>query len=265
MVANLHFSRVSLHPTPVTTSMSSTIWVKVVGFSAVERHSLNTLFRLSTRQTPSYCLWPADSPTPPHVSLMDMDCHEAEVELASPTFNPHVKILCVGSKTHSQAWRSFPRPMDWNVMVQALDGLFATQDYVDVDTDFDELEDKKAPPGVRMTLLVGMKHDERMYLRARLALAGLTDVDEADTTEQATAHVALRHYDVVIIGLELADADPWALVQTFKGNLSPPQAVIVATENPSWSAMERAEKLGCAGLLEIPFNPPQVLSLLQKV
>jgi len=244
--------------------MSSTIWVKVVGFSAIERHSLNTLFRLSVHQTPEYCLWTPDAPAPPHVSLIDMDCHEAEVELASPTFNPHAKIICVGAKTHEHAWRSFPRPVDWNVMVQVLDGLFATQGYVDVDTGFDIMADD-APPGMRVTLLVGLRLEERMYLRARLSLAGLTDVDEADTAEQASSAVSRRHYDVAIVSLELTDADPWALVQTFQGMMEPTQAIIVATEHPSWPAMEKAEKMGCIGLLEIPFNPPQVLGLLHKV
>jgi len=245
--------------------MSSTIWVKVVGFSAVERHSLNTLFRLSVRQTPSYSLWTPDAPAPPHVSLIDMDCHEAEVELASPTFNPNVKIICVGVKAHSQAWRAFQRPVDWNALVQVLDGLFASQGFLDIDTGFDTLDENNVPPGVRVSLLVGMTHEERMYLRARLSLAGLTDVDEADTAEQAGACVAHRHYDVVIVSLELPDVDPWGLVQTLKDMPLPPHAVIVATEHPSWPAMERAEHMGCIGLLEIPFNPPQVLGLLHKV
>lgn len=245
--------------------MSSSIWVKVVGFNAVERHSLNTLFRLSVRQTPAYRLWTHDAPAPPHVALIDMDCHEADVELASPAFNQNLKIICVGAKSHHRAWQSFQRPVDWNVMVQALDGLFASHAYVDVVTGFDTLDEQTPPPGMRVSLVVGLSPSDRMYLRARLSLAGLTDVDEIDTAEQANASMALRHYDVVIVSLELADADPWALVQTFKAMPTPPQAVIVATEKPSWSAMEQAEQMGCAGLLDIPFNPPQVIGLLQKV
>lgn len=245
--------------------MSSTIWVKVVGFSAMERHSLNTLFRLSVRQTPTYRLWSQDAPAPPGVALIDMDCHEAGVELASPTFNPNLKIICVGDKTHSTAWRTFARPVDWNAMVKVLDGLFASQRHVDVATGLDTLDEQTVPPGVRVTLLVGLSHEQRMYLRARLSLAGLADVDEAFTAEEASACVARRHYDVVIVSLELGDADPWALVQMFKAMLAPPQAVIVTTVSPSWSVMERAEQAGCVGLLEIPFNPPQVVGLLQKV
>ncbi len=245
--------------------MSSSIWIKVVGFSGVERHSLNTLFRLSIRQTPAYCLWTHDAPAPPHVTLIDTDCHEAEVELASPTFNPHLKIICVGAKTHANAWRSFHRPVDWNAMVQVLDGLFASHTYVDVVTGFDELDEQTVPPGRRVTLVVGMQPADRMYLRARLSLAGLTDVDEVDTAEQASTSMANRHYEVVIVSLELGDADPWALVQSFKALPTPPQAVIVTTDKPSWSTMERAEEMGCTGVLDIPFNPPQVMGLLHKV
>ena len=118
---------------------------------------------------------------------------------------------------------------------------------------------------MRVALLIGMKHEERLYLRARLALAGLTDVDEAETAELAGPYVSTRSYAVVIISLQLGDADPWSLVQAFNGMLSPPQAVIVATEKPSWLVMEHAEQAGCLGMLEIPFNPPQVLGLLQKI
>ncbi|MBK6321181.1 hypothetical protein [Candidatus Aalborgicola defluviihabitans] len=245
--------------------MSYIIWVKVVGFSGIERHSLNTLFRLSVGQSPSYSLWTPDAPAPPHVSLIDMDCHEAEVELASPTFNSNAKIICVGAKTHERAWRTFQRPVDWNTMVQALDGLFASQSYVDLETGFDTLADTDVPPGVRVTLLVGLKVEERMYLRARLSLAGLTDVDEANTFEQAVTATRRRHYDVLIVSLDLTDGDPWALIQALQGTVAPPQTIIVASERPTWPAMEKAEELGCIGMLDIPFNPPQVLGLLQKV
>ncbi len=245
--------------------MPSTIWVKVVGFSGVERHSINTLFRLSVRQTPSYSLWTQDAPAPPHVSLIDLDCHQAEVEMASPTFNPNHKVIAIGGKPHSQAAYSFQRPVDWNVIVRVLDGLFVSHVSLDADTVHHELGETTVPPGMRATLLVGMKPEERLYLRARLALAGLTDVDEADTAERAGPYVSGRHYDVVIISLQLGDVDPWSLVQAFNGMLSAPQAVIVATEKPSWLVMEHADQSGCIGMLEIPFNPPQVSGMLQKV
>ena len=236
--------------------MSSTIWVKVVGFSPVERHSINTLFRLSARQTPSYSLWTLAAPEAPHCLLIDLDCHEAEVELASPNFNAKHHVVAVSRNPHTGSWHSFQRPVDWSEMVKVLDGLFASTFPLDVDT---------LPPGKRVVLLLGMKPEERLYLRARLALAGLTDVDEAATAELAGPYVSERHYDVVIISLQVSDADPWALVQTFNAMLSPPQAIVVATEKPSSFVLEHADQCGCIGVLEIPFSPPQVLGLLQKV
>lgn len=245
--------------------MSNTIWVKVVGFNQTERHTLNTLFRVSVPEDTHYGLWTPECSVVPHVVLIDMDCHEAEVELASPTFNPNVNVICVGGKEHPSAWRSFARPVDWMELIAALNSLFVanTDDYVD--TRPGEVAEKGVPPGVRVSLVVGLAAEDRMYLRARLALAGLTDVDEASTAEQASACLADRHYDVVFVSLELGDADPWSLVQSLQGLLAPPQAVVVVTAQPSWAAMEQAERMGCVGLLECPFNPPQVISLLQKV
>ena len=37
--------------------MSNTIWIKVVGFSQAERHTLNTLFRVSVPEDTHYSLW----------------------------------------------------------------------------------------------------------------------------------------------------------------------------------------------------------------
>jgi len=243
----------------------ASIWVKVVGFSDQERHSLNTIFRLSERHTPSYALWSKESPSPPRVALIDVDSYEAGLEMASPNFNANLKLICVGAEPPPEAWRTFARPVDWVALVQELDRLFAPQEDLDIDLGFGEASERTVPPGVRVCLLVGMLREERLYLRARMALAGLTEVDEAETAGEASTRLAQRHYDFVVVSLELADADPWPLVQELKGATAPTRTVIVATQAPTWAAMEQAEQLGCLGLLEIPFNPKQVLGLLKKV
>jgi AmiR/NasT family two-component response regulator len=69
----------------------------------------------------------------------------------------------------------------------------------------------------------------------------------------------------MIIGLDLADADPWVLVEALKDLQAPPRSVVLATAAPTWTVMERADKQGCAGLLEIPFIPRQVLGILKKI
>jgi CheY-like chemotaxis protein len=241
--------------------------VKVMGFSDVERHSLNTLFRLSSRQIPSYQLWTPESASQPHVALIDVDSYEATLELESPNFNPNLKVIAIGAGAPAKAWRSMPRPVDWVGLVRELDALFATMAEVDIDIGLggDATERGVAPPGVTVCLVVGLAPEQRFYLRARLALAGHTEMDEADTAAQASQLLSQRHYDLMIIGLDLADADPWGLVEALKDMQAPPRSVVLATASPSWSVMERADKLGCAGLLEIPFIPRQVLGILQKI
>lgn len=246
-------------------NVTSTIWVKVLGFSDAERHSLNTLFRLSAHDDAAYALWTADAGAPPNVALVDVDSYEADLDRASPNFNGNLKRICVGARATDNAWRSLQRPVDWNVLVQVLDELFASQEDVDIDIFEEEPSERTVPPGVKVSLVVGLTREERLYLRARLALAGLLDVDDAETAVEASVRVSQRHYDVVIVSLELADAEPWALVQTLRDMPTPTRSVIVVTALPSWRAMERAERLGCTGLLEIPFNPRQVMDLLEKV
>ncbi len=245
--------------------MSANTWVKVVGFDDMERHSLNTLFRLSVRASPSYALWTPEAPSPPQVALLDMDSYEAGLELASPHFNPNLNLICVGAKAPAHARRTFTRPVDWNAMVRALDELFSTESELDFDLDSDGSHEKVVPPGVKVALVVGLSGEERLYLRARMALGGITDLDEVNTATQATDAMAHRHYDLVVVSLELSDADPWGLVQSLRANLAPPRTVVVATHAPSWAVMERAEQEGCAALLEVPFNPPQLLDLLHMV
>ena len=90
-------------------------------------------------------------------------------------------------------------------------------------------------------------------------------MDEAETTEAALIKATHRHYDLAIVGLELNPNAPWSLVQALKGLPTPVESVIAVTANPSWKSMEEAEMHTCAGLLEIPFSPRQILALLRKV
>ena len=65
------------------------------------------------------------------------------------------------------------------------------------------------PPGVKVSLLVDASRDQRMYLRARLALAGLYEVEDADTGALALDMARRRHYDLVIVRLDMPDMDGW--------------------------------------------------------
>jgi hypothetical protein len=249
--------------------MATYTWVKVVGFSDVERHSINTLFRLSETHSPSYALWSSDVPSAPHVALIDLDSYQGALELGSRHYNPNLKHICVVSKASgaatSKAWRTFFRPVEWGALVLEMDSLFSMSLDVDLDVSIEDVSSQPMPPGVKVALVVGLSREDRLYLRARLALAGITDLDEAKGAAEATDFLTRRQYGLVVVSLELSDVNPWLLVRALKDMPLPVHSVVVATSLPTWAAIDAAEKAGCAGLLEIPFQPAHVHALLQKV
>jgi CheY-like chemotaxis protein len=243
--------------------MGSTVFVKVVGFRDVERHALNTLFRVAAEQSTCYALWTPESPVMPHIALVDVDSYEAGMALASPGLNPHLKLICVGTGAPERAWRVFPRPINWSAILHSMDLLFA-QTGVDISLDPDDEATTVIPPGVRLTLLVDPIRADRMYLRARLSLAGLIDVDEVESGVQALEKLRERHYDVVVVNVDMLD-DPWALVQRLVLSNPPVESVVVTTSNRSWAMHERAEQAGCRALLDKPFDPSLVYRVFQMV
>jgi CheY-like chemotaxis protein len=245
--------------------MLNTVYVKVVGFRDSERHALNTVFRLSHDRSTQYVPWTANSPRMAQLLLLDVDSYEASVELASPAFNKNLTLIAVGEKPPEFAWRSFPRPLNWTAVVHAMDQLFAGAVGADIDLDTGLASQGITPPGVRQTLLVDVSRENRLYLRARLALAGLLDVAEASSASDAFALASERHFSLVIINLDAPDLDGWNLVERLVALEPSIGSIILTSKDYAWHLQERAEQAGCAGMLEVPFDPMQIVDLLRKV
>ena len=252
--------------------MALTIFVKVVGFGEVERHAINTLFRLSQDGEPTYNLWTPAAPMPPQLALVDVDSYGWELEMASPATSPSLKQICVGARPPENAWQAFTRPIHWPDIVAAMDSLFlaqlATPEETAVDIDFDLLADAPAAPvapGFKQALLVDPVREHRLYLRARLALAGLVAVEDAQTGAEALELAGKRHFDLVITSLDLNDLDGWKLIAQLVALEPAIGALVMTTRDASWEVHEQAEQAGCRGVLVRPFDPLQVHQLLQRV
>ena len=245
--------------------MLNTVYVKVVGFRDVERHALNTVFRLSQDRSTQYVLWHEGLPLTAHLCLLDTDSYEGGVGLASPGLNKNIKLIAIGEKAPAWAWRSFTRPVNWPGVVHAMDSLFEGAGGTDIDIETGEASQGISPPGVRQTLLVDTSREHRMYLRARLALSGLMEVAEAAEAHSALVLAQHRHFNLVIVNLDDPALDGWKLVQQLVA-LEPAIGSIVLTgRDASWHVQERAEQSGCAGVLEIPFDPTQIVEMLRRV
>ncbi len=249
--------------------MPSTVFVKVVGFRDVERHALNTVFRLSLDRRLVYALWIPDMSPPPNLALIDVDSYEGGLEIASPAFNQNLKLICIGEKAPASAWRVFTRPLDWTAVVQSMDELFmgpVTQpSSFDPNATVVDFSLESMPAGVKVSLLVDDSREHQLYLRARLALAGLMEVDEASSGDDALQQATRRHYDLVVVNLDSANVDGWKLVSQLAAIEPRIGTIAVSTRNNSWSLQQQAEQAGCRGVLEVPFDPNQVIQLLQKV
>lgn len=243
--------------------MGDRVFVKVVGFTDVERHALNTVFRLSDERAATYVLWTPDAPEPPRLALVDGQTAEGRQALESPNTDPDLKLIWVGAITPAHAVRSFVRPLVWPDVVQAMDELFAPPPTVDFDLDLDPVAPTAAAPGKR-ALVSGADADQRFYLRAKLASVGLLDVDEAESAARVEELVKIKHYQVILLDLDLPDADGWALLRRLTA-LAPPAPVIAFAQDVGFAVRLRSRFAGAQACLGKPPHPGKLQALLQKI
>ena len=240
--------------------MAQRIYIKVVGFSDEERRALNTVFRLSEQCRTTYQLWMPTAAEAPRVALLDAQSWEARVEAESRLRRDDLHLLWVGPHAPEGVWRAFERPLGWGRVIEALDEMFAPQDDVDPEPD-------SGPDSVmsqKQALIVSADRDERLYLRARLALARLTLVDEAETGAEARQLAREKQYDVALVASSLADADPWAVLRQLRSGRNAIRHV--ALTRASRSAPERVRAwLGGAVLLEHPPHPGRLDAWLSRI
>lgn len=242
-------------------SMVQRIYVKVVGFSDEERHALNTVFRLSEQCRTMYQLWTPQAGEPARVALLDGQSWEARVEAESP-MQRDLRLLWVGSNAPAAVWRSFPRPIVWPEVVAGLDALFAPQDALDLDLDPDP--EPEAIMSQKQALIVSADRGERLYLRARLSLARLTQADEAESGSEAVALARGKQYDLALVDAGLHDMDAWTLVSQLRRGRRPIPHLALTKAARSVSERLRAWR-GSTALLEDPPDPERLDAWLSRI
>lgn len=247
--------------------MGQRIFVKVVGFSDVERHALNTLFRLSEDAETSYSLWTASSPEPAKLALVDAFSHEAHIEAQARQTAGDAKLIWIGAEAPKHAWRSFERPLHWAPVLHAMDDLFAPPIDFDVSMpsviDID-LESGSGAEGVRRALIANKDLDERLYLRAKMVLMGCPVADEAPTALGALALLRMHSYDVEFIDLDMPDMDGMQFLKKAAALRNDAGKMIVTTANAGWMKKIQARRAGAIACLGKPIDPWALNRLLRK-
>ncbi|MDW5444276.1 response regulator [Polaromonas sp. SM01] len=257
------------------------IFVKHYGFSETERHALDTVFRLSESRETVYSAWTPETTDAPEVLLIDGDSWEAVLALANPAHDD-LKLVWVGDAAPGQAWRVFPSPVKWSTLIETLDEEFAPLnshslsldlDLVhaeDLEVHFDEADDterQELAPAVpeRRVLVVDAGRDERLYWRAKLAAAGLYEVDEAASGAEALALLREQPYHLVTVDLGLADMDSWQLIKAVEATRPAVPHLFVTGSELVWHQGVRAWFSGARVSLKKPLHPGQLKALLQHI
>jgi CheY-like chemotaxis protein len=206
--------------------MVTRVCVRVVGFSDVERHALNTLFRLSQQPQADreigYEAWLEGDTEPPQMVLVDGAHGNASQELTDMHLQRDIGLIWVGAIAPVSAWRTFTRPLRWPDVLTAMDTYFGPRPSLDFDLDSEtlpaELEEasysaaqEALPP---RALVADSDRETRLYLQSKLAAYGITYIDEAHSLAQVHALLTQHRYQFICIDVDMNDQDPWQAVNT---------------------------------------------------
>lgn len=248
--------------------MAQRIFVKVLGFTDVERHALNTVFRLSEQSDPAYALWMPDAPDPPQLALVDGESYEVRLGMESPAMDG-LRLIWVGTAAPADAWRTYQRPLSWPDVICSMDELFAPAEVLDFDLDSDAGGPETLPPEPeaprKRALIASGDRDERLYLRAKLALAQLTQADEAETAAQALELTRANQYDVALVDFGLPGVSGWDLLKELSNTRPAIPHVIITKDHASLVERARAWFGGAEAFFDKPPHPGKLHDLLRKV
>jgi hypothetical protein len=179
------------------------VFVSVVGFSDVERHALNTVFRLSEDRDLSYAPWAplsgADAtPRTDKAQVVLVDGSSAEAVLSHARQMPEGQwLIWVGPDAPDHAWRVLERPIQWSHILHDLDAVFAARQadsgLLDLDITSPGLllgEPSGVEGAPRRALLVGMAEREVALLRA--GRGGRSRLHQRRHRSHGASHLLLR-------------------------------------------------------------------------
>ncbi len=124
-------------------------------------------------------------------------------------------------------------------------------------------EDSHGASG-RRALIVGNSLYEGLFLRRRLMLQKIDQVDETASRRDARAMAKANAYDVAIIDIDLAGGDGWALAEELHSGANAVRQVIMISAKASALQSARARLAGMALIGAKPIDTAQLDRLLAK-
>lgn len=243
-----------------------TIRVKPVGLTKQDLATLQAVLALAGGEHQRYVLWSAAERMPPDIVVMDVDSFEAGMELLSPK-SPSLTVLRIGAVASHGQLPSLSRPLSGPELLAQLE---SHQDQVKVpqtppmagETAFLMVQVQK-----RHVLFGGLPRDEAIYLRARMALAFITDIDDNHEAPQDLIAAGLPsqawHLAFVMLGDPVSP--PWAWLDYVRSGVQQPDKIIGILPQGATVSDADALKKGCSAVLQLPLTPQAVVACLQAL
>jgi two-component system cell cycle response regulator len=276
-----------------TVNLNEQYLVDVIGFNAVERSMLASIFALAARRDPGFVQYdPATTASgSADIYLVDAENPEALSEFKMLSRRANLPAVLIGSGD-SHGFPMLPRPLQWARLLQALEETVAASGTSAAAREREE-EDGTLPLGHTLSassagrtnaphsgfegaaaqkraagdtvLVVDDNASVRMFMKAKLAPFQF-EVDFAETGEEAVGLTGSREYTCVFLDVVLPGIDGYQVCKLIKANKHAMKktAVVMLTSRSSPFDKLRGSLAGCDEYLTKPLDEDRLLEVIAK-
>lgn len=269
--------------------------VDVIGFNAVERSMLASIFALAARRDPGFVQYdPATTASgSADIYLVDADSPEAVGEFRMLSKRANLPAVLVGAAPEDLGFPVLARPLQWARLLQALEDTVTASGSSRRKDDEGTLPLGHSVPGLARTntgaghsrppldpaeaaaankralgdtvLVVDDNATVRMFMKAKLAPFNF-EVDFAETGEEAVGLTGTREYACVFLDVVLPGIDGYQVCKLIKANKQAIKktAVVMLTSRSSPFDKLRGSLAGCDEYLTKPLDEDRLLEVIAK-
>jgi two-component system cell cycle response regulator len=266
--------------------------VDVIGFNAVERSMLSSIFALAARRDPGFAQY--DSAIPggtPDIYLVDADDPKALNEFKALSKRASLPAVMVGASPKAAGTRVLARPMQWARLLQAFEETLADAGDARPPAEAADADPahalrrslsgsgrprSQAPAAVSgkaaekralgdTVLVVDDNATVRLFMKAKLAPFNF-EVDFAETGEEAVGLTGSQEYACVFLDVVLPGIDGYQVCKLIKSNKQAIKktAVVMLTSRSSPFDKLRGSLAGCDEYLTKPLDEDRLLEVIAK-
>jgi two-component system cell cycle response regulator len=270
--------------------------VDVIGFNAVERSMLASIFALAARRDPGFVQYDPAATVSGYADIYLVDAENAEAMEEFRTLSKRASLpaVLVGAGVDRMGFPLLSRPLQWARLLQALeetvtasagksgggkddDGALALGRMLSTSAAgrthgggtlapvvLDAAAAKKRALGDTV-LVVDDNASVRLFMKAKLAPFNF-EVDFAETGEEAAGLTSTREYTCVFLDVVLPGIDGYQVCKLIKANKQAIKktAVVMLTSRSSPFDKLRGSLAGCDEYLTKPLDEDRLLQVIAQ-